>query len=77
MRGALKKRHHLFSHKLLLSNITFLPLSLTLSLCLYVCGVCVFLIYIICVFIFCVSQEGLSFTESNEPILWLLKVNNF
>ena len=79
MRGALKKRYHLFSHKLLLSNITFLSLCLSVSLSLSVCVWCVcdFLIYTICVFIFCVSQEGLSFTESNEPILWLLKVSNF
>ena len=77
MTGALKKRYHLFLHKLLLSNITFLSLSLTFSLSVCVWCVCVFLIYTICVFIFCVSQEGLSFTESNEPILWLLKVSNF
>ena len=72
MRGALKKRYHLFSHYLLHSNVNFFPV------CVFVC-VCVFvflLIYTICVTIFCVSQEGLSLTESNQPISWLLKVSN-
>ena len=78
MTGALKRGITYFH-----TNYSFLmsPFSLSLSLPLWcvcvVCGVCVLLIYTICVFIFTVSQQGLSFTESNEPILWLLKVSNF